>query len=695
MTDTGQTQPRRAAGLTATEFSPLDSPGRRKKRSVSPGLLILGVLSILAVLVLIYLFVARAVIFLPEPASAELGVSGISFNIGNNYLLLSGEHKVSADAPGYHHFEDLIEVSDERSQEIPVVLDPLPGRINLHSELEDIEVLIDAKPAGIAPGIIENVSRGTHIIEFSKHRYFPLKQEIEVEGLGRTESLAVLLDPAWGQMQFNSDPQGVDLSIDGLPIGQTPLNTEILETGSKLSLSARGYKTFEKEIFIKAGTSQEYPLVTMIVADGKLEIGSSPRGASVTVGDEFRGNTPMTIPLSPLREHRVELYLEGYRKAVRTVRVEPEKSSQLSVSLTPIIGRIQLSITPADSEIVVDGNTEGRGSRVLALTAREHGITIRKAGYEAQSFKVTPRPEHEQSLDVNLLTIQQAYWSTRPPQINSPLGARLILFRPDATFTLGAPRREPGRRANEAERSVHLERPFYIGTHEVSNAEFRRWKEEHSSRAFRAQTLDMDNQPAVNLTWQDAAFFCNWLSRQEGLPVFYVEEHGLVSGFNLDSHGYRLPTEAEWAWVAKIDGAENALMFPWGSNLYPPSQLAGNYADQSAATFLSFTLSNYNDGFAVSSIIGSFKPNSKGIYDMSGNVSEWVTDFYDIRPSRGEPELDPSGPVVGNRHVVRGASWALGSRSELRLSYRDAGYDGRMDTGFRLARYVDKAGIKQ
>lgn len=603
---------------------------------------------------------------------------------------------VTADAAGYYHFEELVTVSEEQTQEIPIELGPLPGKIELLSEIDGIEVKIDGELLGVAPGVIEDVSRGTHIIEFEKHRYFPFKQEIEVEGLGRTETVTVSLEPAWGQMEFRTIPAAVDLTIDGEYIGQTPITTEVLETGSKVSLVAKGYKTYEKDIFVKAGTSEAYPLVTMIVADGKLSVSSSPSGASVTVAKEFKGVTPVTIPLSPLREHRLELYLEGYEKAVRTVRIEAEQSSSSSVKLTPIIGRIQLNVEPADAELVVDGKTEGAGSRVLALTAKEHSITIRKAGYEAQNFKVTPRPELAQSLDVSLLTIQQHYWSTRPPKINSPVGSALKLFRPDgASFSLGAPRREPGRRANEAERLVQLERPFYIGTHEVSNGEFRRWKENHSSGAFRAQTLDMDSQPAVNLSWQEAAIFCNWLSRQQGLPLFYIEEHGLVSGFDIDSHGYRLPTEAEWAWAAKIDGQGNTKIFPWGNDLYPPSELADNYADQSAATLLSFTLSNYNDGFAVSANVGKFEPNEKGIYDLSGNVAEWISDYFDIRPSTTEAELDPSGPERGNRYVIRGASWAMGSRSELRLSYRDAGSDGKMDTGFRLARYVDKAGIRQ
>ena len=80
---------------------------------------------------------------------------------------------------------------------------------------------------------------------------------------------------------------------------------------------------------------------------------------------------------------------------------------------------------------------------------------------------------------------------------------------------------------------------------------------------------------------------------------------------------------------------------------------------------------------------------------MSGNVAEWIHDFYDVQPNMNDPQIDPTGPESGSRHVVRGASWALGSRTELRLSYRDAGTEGRTDLGFRLARYVDKAGATQ
>ncbi len=679
--------------LAATEFTPLGEGGARRQFRISPAYLVLGVAVTLAIIIFIYLLIARAVIFRTDPETASLSVSGLAFNIGNNFLLLPGEHRVQAEADGYYPIDSNFEVTREGNQEIELALEPLPGRLQVNSDLEEIEVLIDDQPVATVPGIIEDIPRGLRIVEFRKYRYFPKRQEVEIEGLGRLQNLDVTLDPAWGQLEINSSPEGAEVMIDGNQVGETPLTAEVLETGTQLAISLRGYKTWENEVSVRAGTTETLPLVELIVADGTVDISSSPSGAQVNVGGEFRGTTPVSVDLSPLREHRVELFLEGYRNAVRTVETEPEGHSSLSVDLAPIIGRIQLSISPEDAEVVVDGRTMGSGSQTLSLTARAHELIVRKDGYETRRQTIRPRPDQQQSLDVRLLTVEQAYWATRPPRISSSIGADLKLFRPDDTFTMGAPRREPGRRANEVERVVRLERPFYIGTHEITNAQFRRFRGEHSSSAVRGQTLDMENQPAVNVSWQEAALFCNWLSRQDGLPPFYIEEGGFVVGRNDESHGYRLPTEAEWAFVARVGDNGEVLMFPWGTEVYPPPSVIQNYADESAASIATFVLTNYNDSFPTTAPIGSFEANQNGIYDLGGNASEWVNDFYEIQASR-EPVTDPLGPAGGDRYVIRGASWAKAARSELRLAYRDSGRDRSYEVGFRIARYVDRPGVK-
>jgi formylglycine-generating enzyme required for sulfatase activity len=681
---------RQSRPLTPAEFKPLDSAVARRRFRVSPLYLGLGVIASFAVLVFLYLIAARAVIFNLDPAEAALDIGGLSFHIGDNYLLLPGSHEVSAQADGYHPLTTIIEVSGARTQETDIVLEPLPGKLQVSSELDEIEVFVNDQPAGTAPGLIEDIPRGPHIVEFRRYRYFPLRREIEIEGLGRTQSVEVALEPAWGHMEIISLPEQAEVLVDGRPVGATPLTAEVLETGTVLTLRKTGYKDWEKQLSVKAGTLETYPLIELVVADGTVDVTTSPAGANVSVDGEFRGTAPVSVDISPLREHRIELFLEGYRKTVRNVTTEPEGHSSLNVELVPIIGRIRLTVAPPDAEVLVNGRRVGTGSQTLELTAREHQLTIRKAGFETLNQDIRPRADQDQSLDVRLLTLEQAYWASRPPQIQTSTGATLKLFRPAATFTMGAARREPGRRANEAQRNVRLERPFYIGLREVTNADFKLFRSEHLSGAVRGETLNTGVQPVVNISWDEAALFCNWLSRRDGLPPFYVESNGQVTSWNIDSPGYRLPTEAEWAYAARVRPDGEILTFPWGSDLYPPPEVVENYAGQGAADIVTFVLSNYDDGFPVSAPAGSFEPNFNGLYDMSGNVSEWINDFFEIRPNSGEPEIDPAGPDAGDRHVIRGASWARAARSELRLAYRNAGREGNLETGFRLARYVDK-----
>ena len=153
--------------------------------------------------------------------------------------------------------------------------------------------------------------------------------------------------------------------------------------------------------------------------------------------------------------------------------------------------------------------------------------------------------------------------------------------------------------------------------------------------------------------------------------------------------GYRLPSEAEWAYAARYAGESKARKYPWG-NTFPPTGSAGNYADSSASTLLPNTLSDYGDGYLVSAPPGSFAPSRAGFFDMGGNVAEWCQDFFAVYPNaENTVVMDPAGPATGRHHVVRGSSWRNASISELRLSYRDYSEKARSDLGFRIARYAD------
>ena len=314
-------------------------------------------------------------------------------------------------------------------------------------------------------------------------------------------------------------------------------------------------------------------------------------------------------------------------------------------------------------------------------------IEIRKEGYVPYNTAFTSRPGLEQAIRVTLKSLEQARLEQIKPEISTVAGQSLKLFYP-GSFTMGASRREAGRRPNENLREVKLERPFYFSYQEVTNSEFRRYDGEHSSGTIQGLTLDNEAQPAVQISWTRAALYCNWLSEQESLPLFYRTEGEDVVGFNPDATGYRLPTEAEWAWVARTEGSGNVLKYPWGEQL-PPPENAGNFADVTVRSYLGEVMFDYDDGFFATAPVASFQANHYGIFDMAGNVSEWVHDYYGAVGSVGGPEIDPKGPELGQFHTIRGSSWAHGAITEMRLSFRDFGEEPRDDVGFRIARYLE------
>ena len=153
--------------------------------------------------------------------------------------------------------------------------------------------------------------------------------------------------------------------------------------------------------------------------------------------------------------------------------------------------------------------------------------------------------------------------------------------------------------------------------------------------------------------------------------------------------GYRLPTEAEWAWAARYGAGEKPLKYPWGDAL-PVAAKSGNYGDASASGLLPGALPDYNDGFPATAPADSFQPNARGLQNLGGNVAEWVHDLYAIRMGGAATvERDPLGPAEGEFHVIRGSSWMHSTVTELRLTFRDYGKEKRPDVGFRIARYAE------
>ena len=105
---------------------------------------------------------------------------------------------------------------------------------------------------------------------------------------------------------------------------------------------------------------------------------------------------------------------------------------------------------------------------------------------------------------------------------------------------------------------------------------------------------------------------------------------------------------------------------------------------------LATTLVTYNDGFGVTAPSGSFAANPLGIFDLGGNVSEWIQDYYEVGRAETESVVeDPLGPGTGRFHLVRGPNWRGATVTDLRMASRNFSADGDERIGFRIARNLE------
>ena len=396
------------------------------------------------------------------------------------------------------------------------------------------------------------------------------------------------------------------------------------------------------------------------------------------------------MAVTPDEMHEISFFSNGYHGLSRRVQLATGEEREVAVQLQPVLSGVQIIAEPADAQLYVDGEHRGPANQTIRLRAASQRIEVRRPGYVPYRADFTPRPGLEQVLRVRLQTEAEARRAALKPLITTAAGQELKLFDP-GRFMMGSSRREAGRRPDEILLGeVRMARPFYLGLREVSNAQYRRFDPSHNSGIAGGATLNNEAQPAVQLSWEQAALYCNWLSGQESLRAFYIVEDGTVVGIDPAAGGYRLPTEAEWAWAARSVDAATSLRYPWGEAPPPPPSVSGNFADATVIRFIPAAMAAYDDGHFNTAPVASFPPNHRGLYDMAGNAAEWINDYYGGSVSRNR-EPDPLGPQQGLYRVIRGPSWKH-SGTDLRLSARDSALstETRDDLGFRIARYTEE-----
>jgi len=196
---------------------------------------------------------------------------------------------------------------------------------------------------------------------------------------------------------------------------------------------------------------------------------------------------------------------------------------------------------------------------------------------------------------------------------------------------------------------------FYMDKYEVTVAQYQQFIKGMSHRQPEnwQEQLQYPKLPVIYVSWDDANTYAKWAKK-------------------------RLPTEAEWEYAAR--SGNKGYKYSWG-NGSPIGRKGGNIVDETAKhRFTDLTIwSGYDDGYVFTAPVGSFEPNEFGLFDMTGNVSEWCADWYDENYYASSPKQNPQGPASAIGRVLRGGAWS-NYPDLLRCAVR-----GRGDTTYRTA----------
>jgi formylglycine-generating enzyme required for sulfatase activity len=376
-------------------------------------------------------------------------------------------------------------------------------------------------------------------------------------------------------------------------------------------------------------------------ATAEMVVVTSPN-AEVYLDGELKGRANAQGELavnSKLGAHTLKVSLAGKKDFQQSVTLASVQAAKIEARLVDAPGSIRLR-TLAGASISLDGASRGSadagGELMLAeVSPGAHEVRVSARGKKDYRQTVTVLAGQESRMEARLEDVDPAPGTVR----ENPKDGLKYVWIPPGTFQMGcSPGDSECQNIEKPSHRVTISKGLWLGQTEVTVGAYKRFARETGrgmlpELTFKKRALNPgwsnDQMPIVNVTWDDAEAYCRWA-------------------------GGRLPTEAEWEYAARAGSTEAR----YGA-LGDVAWYADNYADNS-----------HRGTHEVS----QKRPNAFNLYDMLGNVWEWVSDWYDYY--QASPARDPSGPGSGQFHVLRGGSWYFCGPARVRVSGRYAGDTG-------------------
>ncbi len=478
-----------------------------------------------------------------------------------------------------------------------------------------------------APAIFSELEPRKYQLEIRQPGYEPIESVVDLSR-GRSFDLPTFhLIRSKGGIDIESQPSGAQFSLaseDGQVHrdGIAPATLNDLPAGKYLLIARQADWELRDRVEINRNNI-EHKLIAFVAAPVKIT--SDPPGAEISIDGISRGKTPLQFDL-PVRKHDIVAHIDAWpdERQELDVRAEKENASRFIFGN----GSVKITSAPGGAVVVADGRLLGLTPLVIEeVKPGPVKYELHLPGYKPESVEGKVEPQQQAFLGARL----EKSAGPAPGQAwTNSLGMKFVPVS-DIRMSIWETR-------------VQDYDAFVRATgHHYEAADFQQGP----------------THPVVKVNWFDANAFCKWLTDKEH-DENLLDEHQL----------YRLPTDAEWSIAVGLANEGGATPqardgkikneFPWGKQ-WPPPTGAGNYSDRSAKRRGGQIIENYLDNFPTTSPVGSFKPNSLGIYDLGGNVWEWCADSY-----KGS-----GNPAVRDWGVLRGGSWATSNKVEMESSYRN------------------------
>lgn len=273
---------------------------------------------------------------------------------------------------------------------VAVAEEEVHTRVNLTSEPAGAMIYIDGRSSGVTPHLFFDLALGTHIVKYSLPGYVDQDFLIEVRDAQLVDRYEVLEEER-GLFVLKTEPEGCNIKIDGLTVGESPRLITHLTTKDvhKVVLSKTGYlsQTFEVKFNGREPIVREERLV---LDAGVINCETEPAGAKVMVNGIVRGKTPLTVGNIPKGVVVVKFHLDGYKDESRELRINAGEEQTLSVPLSGLPGSLHLMATPNDAIFYVNNKAQGKGPiSISALAPGEYSVRCEKEGYDTLSRVVT------------------------------------------------------------------------------------------------------------------------------------------------------------------------------------------------------------------------------------------------------------------------------------------------------------------